>query len=164
MVNWLVPTRAWGQFLASFSRLRFQNSSDIFLGSWTWLSSGIALFLWPIVMFSWKPLGGWEWGSARSKCIMSYIKEMAVVFKFVHRPDIWKRFKLAIAIQGHLSWGLLTATGLRPLGVIWQRPPGVQTPSAYTQMSACQRFKIIINHKHAFGSGLHQSPFREWKF
>ena len=56
-VNCLVATSACGQSLASVSSLRTQNCCDFFLGSWTTLHSGIAVFLWSLVMFSSKTLG-----------------------------------------------------------------------------------------------------------
>ena len=56
--NCLVTTRAWGHFLALFSRLRIQHCRDLFLGSWTWLRSGIAVPVLSGVMFSCNPMGG----------------------------------------------------------------------------------------------------------
>ena len=44
-VNCLVTTRAWGHYLAFFHRLRIKNCCDIFLGSWTLHTFGIAVFL-----------------------------------------------------------------------------------------------------------------------
>ena len=140
-----------GSYLASFSRLRIQNCCDIFLGSWTSLRSGIAAFLFSVVMFSCQPLGGWECYSPRwtvsdtkpqpvqNACSHTF-RNQVVNFGLAQITDMWKRLKLAIAIQGYLSWVLPPATVLHPLVVLWPMSHEIQAPSAYTQNSFCLRF------------------------
>ena len=158
-----------GHSLASFSRPTIQNSSGCFVGSWTRLRSGIAVFLWSVVMFSCKPLGDsvllsllcgeWYGGSSMSKCWCHTLTKH-VVFPLIHRPDLWKRLNLAFAIQGHLSWGLSPATGLCPLRVLWPKPPEIQVPSAYTKNSAFKSLTRRPKPQAGLQSGLHHSLFR----
>ena len=174
-INYLETTRAWGHCLASFSRLRIQNCSDIFLGSWTCIQSGIAVFLWSVVMFSCKPLGGWECYCPR--CADSDMeaqpgqnewchtwRNQVVDFGLVPRPDMCKHRKLAIAIneiwaegyrqpQSFINW---VSSDQGDLASKLHQHIHKTLPAMYSL--------DCLNSSHAFGSGLRHSHFKEQSF
>jgi len=68
------------------------------------------------------------------------ISRKMVNLGWVLRTGRWKSLVLAIEMQDLLSWGVLATTALSPLGVLWARPTGVQTPMVYIHKSSWLRF------------------------
>ena len=161
--------KGMGSFSVPFSRLRIQNCCDIFLGSWTRRRSGIAVFLWSVVIFSGKPLSvplcrQWHGGSARSKCMMSYMKEPGG--GVWNGTKDWYLYMSETGICHSRAFELRVTPSHRPLSSGCPLTKASWNPSCiyiYTKLGL-PTFPDGLNHNHAFGSGLSNSIFREYSF
>ena len=164
MVTFLATTRACVYSLSLFSSLRIQNCWDIFLGSWTRLRSGIAVFLWSVFTFPCRPLGGWEcyfphWADSDTEAQPSQnawchtLWNQVVVFGLVHRPYMWKRLKLPLLFKDFWTEGYC-----QPKAFIHWVSSELGHPESKLHQPIQKTWPANASsdgHKHAISSGLH---------
>ena len=100
-------------------------------------------------------------GSTRSKCMMSHMKDTGTGVVICIQTDLGKHLKLATAIQGYLSLGLPESQSF----ICWVSSDQGHLESKLHQhihkAQPAHPSAECLFRKHAFGSGLCNSIFRE---